>query len=134
MILYYLAIAVFSLYLLRARLTRVNLDHIPALGHSGLLSSYLSIPEFRKEGVRLVKDAYEKFQGRVFKIPFLTYWAVVVGDPTLVNEIKNAKDSDISFQQAVIEVYSFPLNYCFLPLSSQSSDTLYYDIWHRNFK
>jgi cytochrome P450 len=114
MILYYLAIAVFSLYLLRARLTRVNLDHIPALGHSGLLSSYLSIPEFRKEGVRLVKDAYEKFQGRVFKIPFLTYWAVVVGDPTLVNEIKNAKDSDISFQQAVIE--ELQMNHTMSPL------------------
>ncbi|TFK98075.1 cytochrome P450 [Pterulicium gracile] len=93
-------VAVLSLVLLRLWVTRVNLDHIPAIGRSGILTSYLDIKAFRRNGVAMVAKAYHELQGRMFKIPFITSWAVIVGDPKFVDEIKNAKDDELSFEVA----------------------------------
>jgi hypothetical protein len=40
----------------------------------------------------------------VFKIPFLNSWRVVVSGRKLIDELRKAKDEELSFAEAVAEV------------------------------
>ncbi|TFK98867.1 hypothetical protein BDV98DRAFT_657789 [Pterulicium gracile] len=105
------ALAVTSLILLRLWVTRTNLDHVPALGRSGMISSYFDLRLLRRDGVKLVARACRDLQVQMFKIPFLAYWAVVVCSPKVIDEIKNGKDDELSFHEVYHGSYRWPPDY-----------------------
>lgn len=84
-------------------MVRVNLDHIPAIGRSGIVSSYLDIARLRQDGDRLVRKACRRFQGRIFRVPFINHWAVIISDPKHIDEMKLAKDEELSSDDAFEE-------------------------------
>ena len=45
-----------------------------------------------------------QYRDGIFKIPYLNSWHVVVSGPKLIDELRQAKDHELSFQEAVAEV------------------------------
>ncbi|KAF5341335.1 hypothetical protein D9758_016165 [Tetrapyrgos nigripes] len=72
----------------RAHLEMAKFDGIPAVGPSGLLSSFIS-------GMRYVKNARELIKEGG--------WMVIATGPELVNDIREASDEYLSFDEALNE-------------------------------
>ncbi|KAF5343388.1 hypothetical protein D9758_015617 [Tetrapyrgos nigripes] len=88
----------------RAHLEMVKLDGIPAVGSSGLLSSFISGMRFVKHARELINEGYEKYHGRAFKIRIPNSgWMVVATGPDLVNDIRKASDEYLSGDELLDE-------------------------------
>lgn len=46
----------------------------------------------------------DKYRDGIFKIPYLNSWHIVVSGPKLIDELRQAKDDELSFAEAVAEV------------------------------
>ncbi|KAF5335055.1 hypothetical protein D9758_016332 [Tetrapyrgos nigripes] len=88
----------------RAHLEMAKFDGIPAVGPSGLLSSFISGMRYVKNARELIKEGYEKYHGRAFKISIPNSgWMVIATGPELVNDIRKASDEYLSFDEALNE-------------------------------
>ncbi|KAF5382324.1 hypothetical protein D9757_008449 [Collybiopsis confluens] len=85
----------------RARMTKLNA--IPTVGNSGIFSSYASARRFKDHALEIIQEGYEKYPGRAFKAPIPGGWQVIVSGKDMIDDIKRANDSDLSFQEAVTE-------------------------------
>ncbi|KAK7049978.1 hypothetical protein VNI00_005409 [Paramarasmius palmivorus] len=99
-----LALAVSALYIgnkiAQQRALNAKLRSIPSVGREGF-ASFLDAFKYMTNARDVVKEGYDKYQGRVFKIPRLTSWDVIVTSPELVEEYRKAPDDILSFHDAV---------------------------------
>ncbi|EEB99558.1 hypothetical protein MPER_00745, partial [Moniliophthora perniciosa FA553] len=52
-------------------------------------------------GRAMVQEGYEKFHGRIYKVPLFTHWNIVVTTPKHIEEIQKASYDILSFKEAV---------------------------------
>ncbi|KAF8471577.1 cytochrome P450 [Russula ochroleuca] len=81
------------------------LDAIPTVGFSDPILSYLSAVQFNFDGVRMLKDGYEKTRPGLFKIANFRRWMVLVSGPELIEDVKRAPDDVLSGIEAELEVF-----------------------------
>ncbi|GJE99525.1 cytochrome P450 [Phanerochaete sordida] len=85
-----------------------SLRHIPTVGGSSLpLLSYKGAWDFQTSGRSVLQRGYEKYKGKVFKIPFLDRWVAVITGRELVDEMQRLSDDTVSFFQGSGEVTGF---------------------------
>ncbi|ESK84204.1 cytochrome p450 [Moniliophthora roreri MCA 2997] len=85
------------------RAWNAKLRNIPSVGGDGFVSSYITASRFFGHARELISEGYEKYQGRVFKIPRLTGWDIIVTSPQLIDELRKAPDEYLSFDEAMNE-------------------------------
>ncbi|KAF5382328.1 hypothetical protein D9757_008447 [Collybiopsis confluens] len=88
---------------LRWRSRMVKLNAIPAVGNSGTFSSYISARRFKDHAVEIIQEGYEKYPGQAFRVPLPDGWQVIVSGEEMIEDVKKASDSDLSFMEAVTE-------------------------------
>ncbi|KAF5382325.1 hypothetical protein D9757_008448 [Collybiopsis confluens] len=88
---------------LRWRSRMAKLNAIPTVGNSGIFSSYTSARKFQNHALEIIQEGYEKYPGRAFKVPLPDGWHVLVSGKDMIDDIKKANDSDLSFQEAITE-------------------------------
>ncbi|KAI6167613.1 cytochrome P450 [Pisolithus thermaeus] len=76
-----------------------NLDHIPYVGHSTWLGSYISAFKYVKNAAQILEEGYAKHKGMPFKVPALGRWVVVVGRHHL-EDMKKSADHKLSLTEA----------------------------------
>ncbi|GJE99522.1 cytochrome P450 [Phanerochaete sordida] len=85
-----------------------SLRHIPTVGGSSLpLLSYRGAWDFQANGKDSLQRGYDKYKGRVFKIPFMDRWVAVITGKELVDEMQRLPDEIVSFSEAFGEVTGF---------------------------
>ena len=77
---------------------------IPAVGASGALSSYADARAFEQHAKEIIQEGVEKYPGSVFRVPTMDGWMVVVSGHQLVDELRAAREDELSFREAVEEV------------------------------
>ncbi len=99
------------------------------MGYSSPLLSYITALQFYVSPNKLLEEGYAnvstnslclsqgafnltdrdrllQYHGAAFKIPFLNSWHIVVPESKLIDELRQAKDGELSMLQAVVEVGS----------------------------
>ncbi|KAF8637691.1 hypothetical protein AX16_010766 [Volvariella volvacea WC 439] len=79
------------------------LNTIPALGYSGVLTSYITALQSIFNLKTMVQEALPKFNGSPFRVPMIQKWMVVVSTPQLIDEFRKAPDDVLSFHEAAAE-------------------------------
>ena len=77
---------------------------IPVVGASGALSSYAGARTFQQHAKEIIQEGVEKYPGSVFRVPTMDGWMVVVSGHQLVDELRAAREDELSFREAVEEV------------------------------
>ncbi|KIM49862.1 hypothetical protein M413DRAFT_59041, partial [Hebeloma cylindrosporum] len=72
------------------------LDHIPTVGYSSPLLSYISALRFFKHGREIIAEGYRKYPNQVWKLPTWDGWFVVANGIERVEEIGKASDKYLS--------------------------------------
>ncbi|KAF8467577.1 cytochrome P450 [Russula ochroleuca] len=72
------------------------LDAIPTVGFSGPLLSYFSALQFNFDGIRMLKEGYQKTRPGLFKIAGFRRWMVLAGGSELIEDVKRAPDDVLS--------------------------------------
>ncbi|GLB35443.1 putative cytochrome p450 [Lyophyllum shimeji] len=90
--------------LFKAWVKHTELHHIPAIGPSGMFSSYMGAIRMLKHGRDAVQEGYKKYRGAAFKVPGISKWIVVVSGPQMVEDLRKATDDQVSFRDAVADV------------------------------
>ncbi|KAH9169609.1 cytochrome P450 [Lactarius sanguifluus] len=70
-----------------------QLRAIPTVGFSDPILSYLSFLRFNFDGVRMLKEGYEKTKPGLFKIATLWTWMVFPTSPELIEVVRTAPDN-----------------------------------------
>ncbi|KAI0804678.1 cytochrome P450 [Irpex lacteus] len=99
---YVAGFVVLGLYI-RSRLRYSAYDSIPAVGYSSPLLSYITAIQFYGNADKLIEEGHAKYRDKAFKIPFLDSWHIVISGSKLIDEIRQAKDGELSFSEAVAE-------------------------------
>lgn len=99
-----------------------QLRHIPSLGPSGVVTSYIDAFKYILHGHEMIEDGYHKvwtcagnqrdnehwprckYYRAAFKIPTMSRWLVVVSGPQMFDDIRQATDEQLSFREAIAEV------------------------------
>ncbi|KAJ7246815.1 cytochrome P450 [Mycena haematopus] len=79
-----------------ARSQRTGLSAIPAMGPTGLFSSYVGAYAYLCNAPKIVQEGYNKYKSSVFRVPYYDKWVVVVSSPQLVNDLRQSRDEDLS--------------------------------------
>jgi len=79
------------------------LDAIPTVGFSDPILSYFSALKFNFDGIRMLKDGYEKTSPGLFKIATFRRWMVLAAGPELIEDIRRAPDNVLSMREPIIE-------------------------------
>lgn len=87
----------------KAWVARVELSKIPTIGPSGVLTSYFGAYKAFWNSREMIQEGYNQCRGGAFKIPGLFQWTVVVSGPKMVDDLRKAKDDQVSFLDAVGE-------------------------------
>ena len=74
---------------------------IPVVGASGALSSYAGARTFQQHAKEIIQEGVEKYPGSVFRVPTMDGWMVVVSGHQLVDELRAAREDELSFREAV---------------------------------
>ncbi|KAL1744209.1 cytochrome P450 [Schizophyllum fasciatum] len=74
---------------------------IPAVGSAGSLSSYAGAQHFQQHAKEMIQEGVDKYPGSVFRVPTMQGWQVVVSGHQLVDELRAAREDELSFRQAV---------------------------------
>ncbi|KAH9063633.1 cytochrome P450 [Lactarius vividus] len=69
-----------------------QLRAIPTVGFSNPILSYLSFLRYNFDGVRILREGYEKTKPGLFKIPTLWTWMVFSTGPELIEDVRKAPD------------------------------------------
>ncbi|KAI6046838.1 hypothetical protein EDC04DRAFT_1253034 [Pisolithus marmoratus] len=54
------------------------LDHIPSVGYSSWLGSYISAFKFLRNAAQILQEGYAKHKEKPFKVPTLNRWIVII--------------------------------------------------------
>ncbi|KAJ8508407.1 hypothetical protein ONZ45_g9315 [Pleurotus djamor] len=81
--------------------TDPNLSAIPAIGPTGRLSSFPSAFRFLLHGNVMIQEGIQKYQSAAFRVPTMSGWMVVLRKKSLVNDIRQAREDELSFHDAV---------------------------------
>ncbi|KAF8637674.1 hypothetical protein AX16_010749 [Volvariella volvacea WC 439] len=92
---------------------RSPLNDIPALGFSGVLTSYITSIQSTFRLKTMVQEALPKFNGSPFRVAMIQKWLVVVTTPQLIDELRKAPDDALSFDEAAAE--TLQVDYTFGP-------------------
>ncbi|KAF8980797.1 hypothetical protein BDQ17DRAFT_1212576, partial [Cyathus striatus] len=76
---------------------RSQLHSIPTIGYSGVLTSYITAIQYVFDAKGLILAGYKKYGGEPFKVATWGKWVVLVSGAQIVDEIRRAKDSQLSF-------------------------------------
>ncbi|TRM59925.1 cytochrome P450 [Schizophyllum amplum] len=90
-------------YTLYKSLAGPDLSSIPAIGSSGLFSSYTSARMFQQHAREMVQEGVNRYPGAAFRVPLMDQWTVVVSGHRLVDELRTAREDELSFREAVEE-------------------------------
>ncbi|KAF9453723.1 cytochrome P450 [Macrolepiota fuliginosa MF-IS2] len=82
---------------------RSPLNGIPTIGHSGILTSYITAIQYMSKGKELIQEGYNTYPGRPFKVATISKWVVVLNGPQLVEDVRRAPDDILSFDDAIAE-------------------------------
>ncbi|KAL0949829.1 hypothetical protein HGRIS_009864 [Hohenbuehelia grisea] len=85
-----------------------QLNHIPAVGHSGRFTSFLSALKFLADAKGVLLEGVEKYKGAPFKVAFLNKWMVIVSDQKMIDEIRQGREEELSFHAATDEALQIP--------------------------
>ncbi|KAF9002788.1 cytochrome P450 [Cyathus striatus] len=104
-----------ALYLLRLYINALKspLHSIPTIGYSGVLTSYITAIQYVFDAKGLILAGYKKYGGEPFKVATWGKWVVLVSGAQIVDEIRRAKDDQLSFDDGVAEAVQ--LNVIFGP-------------------
>lgn len=89
----------------------LQFGHIPTIGYSGRLTSYISALKFFTQGRQIFQEGYDKYPIQLFKVPNIGKWEFVVGGGELVEDLRKAGE-EVSFHQGGVEVSLFFLLLC----------------------
>ncbi|KAL0574353.1 hypothetical protein V5O48_007595 [Marasmius crinis-equi] len=84
------------------RIRIAKLDTIPSVGHDGLLS-WISAYKFVNGASSIMKEGYDRFPSRAFKVPLMDRWMVVVSGPEMLEDIRKAAEHQLSLREAFNE-------------------------------
>ncbi|KAJ7660365.1 cytochrome P450 [Mycena polygramma] len=84
-------------------LTYTQKRTIPALGSTGLISSYLTALQLFSNATEMITQGYYQYRDGVFRIPTLFHWDYVANGQKRVLEIAAAPDDILSFQDGVAD-------------------------------
>ncbi|KAF8488648.1 cytochrome P450 [Russula emetica] len=73
-----------------------RLDAIPTAGFSDPILSYFSAAQFTFDGIRMLKEGYEKTRPGLFKIASFRRWIVLATGPQLIDDIRRAPGDVLS--------------------------------------
>ncbi|KAI6042740.1 cytochrome P450 [Pisolithus marmoratus] len=79
------------------------LDHIPSVGYSSWLGSYISAFKFLRNAAQILQEGYAKHKETPFKVPTLNGWIVVIGRHHL-EDIQKSTDDELSFMEAASDL------------------------------
>ncbi|KAJ3859187.1 cytochrome P450 [Lentinula novae-zelandiae] len=80
------------------------LDHIPAFGPKGRLTSYWGSFHFLSDACNAIQTQIDQYGKQLFRVPFLDHWEVVVSDPKLIKDLAYASNEELSAIDAVADV------------------------------
>ncbi|KAE9402309.1 cytochrome P450 [Gymnopus androsaceus JB14] len=89
---------------IKAYKVRANLAHIPSVGHSGWLSSYLTVFRFAGDPAGVCQEGYAKFKGMPYKIPTVNGWHVIISDNAMIDEFRKLPDETLSIYEGFEQV------------------------------
>ncbi|KAN0118582.1 Cytochrome P450, partial [Russula decolorans] len=76
---------------------------IPTAGFSDPIFSYFSAAQFTFDGIRMLKEGYEKTRPGLFKIASFRRWIVLATGPQLIDDIRRAPDDVLSLLEPANE-------------------------------
>jgi cytochrome P450 len=85
------------------KVTRFQLDAIPTVGFSDPILSYFSALHFIFDGVRMLKEGYQKTRPGLFKIANFRRWMVLAAGSELIEDVRKAPDDVLSLIEPTIE-------------------------------
>ncbi|KAJ7577380.1 hypothetical protein C8J56DRAFT_1113373 [Mycena floridula] len=89
----------------KVHLASRQLTTIPTVPESaGIITSWYGAFRAITDAHNMVSEGYRKYHGRVFKIPTIIGWKIIISGPKLIEELRLAKDDQLSFQAAVAEM------------------------------
>ncbi|OSX67134.1 hypothetical protein POSPLADRAFT_1164419 [Postia placenta MAD-698-R-SB12] len=74
------------------------LRHIPAIGPSAPIVSYLSAYRYCRNAQSILQEGYHKY--KVFRVSLVDRWVVVVSGADMNEELRKVPDTHVSFQEA----------------------------------
>ncbi|KAF8897197.1 cytochrome P450 [Infundibulicybe gibba] len=86
-----------------------KLRAIPAVGPTGMLSSYPGAFRFLREAREMVQEGYDQYCGTAFRVPMLSKWMIVLSGPRMIDDIRKATDDQLSFRDALSESFHIDL-------------------------
>ncbi|KAJ7179450.1 cytochrome P450 [Mycena filopes] len=89
-------------YVLKSILYAPNLNSIPAIGPSGVLSSYVGAYRYLVNAKDMIQEGYGKY--RVFRVPLIHRWDVIISGRELVEELRASKEEELSIREAFNEI------------------------------
>ncbi|KAF8574245.1 cytochrome P450 [Ramaria rubella] len=75
---------------------------IPAVGRTGIISSYIDAIRFIKTNAPIL-EGYNKYKPGAFRVPKMNHWQVIVCGEKLIDELRKAPDTILSFHDAANE-------------------------------
>ncbi|KAF8477701.1 cytochrome P450 [Russula ochroleuca] len=94
---------VLSLFVSRYFRRDPMLDAIPTVGFSDPILSYFSALRFIFDGVRMLKEGYQKTRPGLFKIANFRRWMVLAAGSELIEDVRKAPDDLLSMNEPAIE-------------------------------
>ncbi|KAJ7131156.1 cytochrome P450 [Mycena epipterygia] len=88
------------LWLRRAWYER-QIASIPAVGSSGIWEWYTGGYRYLLRAPEMVQEGYEKYPGKIFRLPLPFAWNFVLSGPILIDELAGAPESVLSSVEAV---------------------------------
>ncbi|KAF8220171.1 cytochrome P450 [Tricholoma matsutake] len=79
------------------------LDHIPTVGSSSHLLSFIGAVEYLFNGPAMTQRGYDQHRYSIFKLPTFGRWMVVVAGSKLIDELRKVPEDVLSFNDAVDE-------------------------------
>ncbi|KAJ6567199.1 cytochrome P450 [Mycena vulgaris] len=92
-----------AVYALVKVLSGPQLDFIPTVGSPGMVLSYREVFRYLFHAKELIQEGYEKYPDSMFRVPGVDRWNVMVSGRTLMEEVANAPESELSFYKSINE-------------------------------
>ncbi|KAJ7148805.1 cytochrome P450 [Mycena crocata] len=72
-----------------------KLHAIPAMGPAGKISSYRGALDYLRNAPKIIQAGYNQHKS-MFRVSYPDKWVVVLSSPQLINDIRKARDEDLS--------------------------------------
>ncbi|KDQ24036.1 hypothetical protein PLEOSDRAFT_161982 [Pleurotus ostreatus PC15] len=82
----------------------ISLRHIPAAGHGGIFSSYITSLRFTINAESVLYDGYKKYKGRIFKVAQMDRWIAFASGDALLENLRTAPEHVLSMEAAMVDL------------------------------